>query len=172
MPKFKVGDRVKVTSKPYCTRAIVGAEYTISIIRAYIGRNRGQLYGVEADEELNLYDCEIELAAPPLFRKGDKVLVEFTVVEDQTKAFSVYCTSPGMGLHRRSIAMLNAGTITRAPEPPYVPKVGDKFSFLLSSGEPLEHVNTLVFADFKGLLYEDEFGYRYTADSDHKYFKR
>lgn len=178
MPKFKVGDRVKVFSKPYCQRAVVGAEYVINKIHNYSGPNRGQLYGVEAADEINLFDCEIKLAVP-LFRKGDKVLVEYTVEYDEDKSVDAQrgsglpVSAPGLQVSTtRSLNMLRAGTITRAPEPPYVPKVGDKFSFLLSSGAPSEYVNTLIFSDDKGILYEDCISRRWVSDTNNKFFKR
>lgn len=166
MAKFKVGDRVKTIIKPYCTRLKKNQELTITRITNYVGPTRGPMYAFD-DTCNGVYEAEIELAVP-LFRKGDKVLVKYTVEQDQVAGQqNIRVSVPGLDGQYITCGrtMLEAGTITRAPEPPYVPKVGDKFIF---SG-----IRCLcLFADEKSIMYENRAnGHRYVCSPSLYTFK-
>lgn len=177
MAKFKVGDRVRVIRKPYCLRLSVGEEITIKGIVPCIGPTLGQLYSFDGG---GVYEVEIELVADPeipLFRKGDKVVVEYEVIADEPqRSFHadrhVKVTAAGVqaaGGVTRLAEFLAAGSITRAPEPPYVPKPGDVFSFSQSNSTRC----LCVFIDDKSMMYENcKSGYRYVCTPSMYTFKK
>jgi hypothetical protein len=156
MSKFKVGDRVITTVRPYCMALEKGQELTITDVGRDHGPARERRYRFD-DTDNGVYETEIELV-PTLFRKGDKVLVEYTVTQDQaSNQVNISVSSPGLnGTHLTlSLNQLREGAITRAPEPPYVPEVGDRFKF-----GKLTCPYTLVFIDAKSLVYETPEGGR------------
>ena len=72
-----------------------------------------------------------------LYRKGDKIAVTFTVEADQSGLF-ISCSAPSYAgglLARWPVQFLDGGVLTPAPEPKYVPSVGDIFRYSVVGSE-------------------------------------
>jgi len=110
---------------------------------------------------------ELVTSAVPLFRKGDKILIEYEVVKDEPQRVPgadrhVEVTYPGQrgtNAATRLAEMLATGSITRAPEPPYVPKPGDWFHFWRSRKGVYPPVRC-IWIDDRGIVSENEAGER------------
>ena len=64
-----------------------------------------------------------------LYRKGDKITITFEVIEDQRRYEAVW-VRVGEHYQRYLVSeILDQGKLEPAPEPPYVPKIGDEFHF-------------------------------------------
>lgn len=175
---FKVDDRVQLKNQARfggvwtgpMTISKVAPTLSYSIYVKHPLRGRGAF----DPHELELVEPEV-----PLFRKGDKITVTYEVLQDEPERRPgadrhVRVTAPGVRAAdgvTRIAEFLAAGTIERAPEPPYVPKPGDKFNFGIISDPAV--LNTCIWSDDKGLLYESRVDYRnYVPHGRYPYFKR
>lgn len=171
MSKFQIGDRVRLDrhgARNFTLKADITATVSALIgtdIRVKVPADHRDKFCIEN----YTYPSEafsLVAPAPLLFRKGDKVLVEYTVECNQADSLNasrnnqLKVSAEGLGEHKYvSIAMLNAGSITRAPEPPYVPKPGDKFHFWPSRKGVYPPV-LCIWIDDRGVVSENEAGER------------
>lgn len=178
MTKFKVGDLVDF--QPRTGFGLCEEEGPFEVTQIGVDTQGRDTIRVKAeDATIRRFDyltSDFKLHVPPipLFRKGDKVVVEYEVIADEPPQLNgvyrpVYVTANGVragGGVARLAEFLAAGTITRAPEPSYLPKPGDKFIF---SGSRC----LCIFADAKSIMYENRTsGYRYVCSPSLYQFKK
>lgn len=164
---FKVGDKVRLTDQAKYSGSWAGEMEVVSdsIYGAVLCRHPKRGVG-------SFYVTELELVPLPrrLYRKGDKVTLTVEVIADQTTSHLIAVQFSNGHTTTLVAKNLDTGTLEPAPEPPYVPKPGEKFRFKTGPSEHHWSRNCiLVWMDDKSIVYDVD-GYR-TCNNRHSMFQ-